>query len=296
MHRLPGEAGTGFAVAFFAERLVFSTDADPAPVPPASPARASFFRLPGITPTLRAALDGLTSVFFAARCRLCDELLTTASRVPVCAGCLGRVRPLEPPVACARCQRPLSLAAASPEALELCGACRQGETVFDRLRVFGAYDGELRELIVLLKYNGVRPLAGPLGGWLALVLQQHPELKDVDALVPVPLHRRRERARGYNQAELLARELSRWAKRPVEPAWLARVKDTPSQTGLTPAQRVENVQGAFAPRSKLDRKRILLVDDVCTTGATLNACARALKRAGTESVQAVTVARVVQEL
>lgn len=233
---------------------------------------------------------------FAARCRLCEQLLTSASRVPVCPGCLGRVRPLELLVSCDRCQRPLSLAAQSPEAPLLCGPCRQGETVFDRLRTFGAYDGELRQLIVLLKYNRVRPLAKPLSGWLALVVQQHAELADVDALVPVPLHRVRRRTRGYNQAELLARQLSRWMHCPVRSGWLARTKDTPSQTGLTHAQRVENVQGAFAARSKLDRTRILLVDDVCTTGATLNACARTLKRAGAASVQAATVARVVKEI
>ena len=118
----------------------------------------------------------------------------------------------------------------------------------------------------------------------------------MDALVPVPLQGRRRRARGSNQAELLARELGRWTKLPVETRWLKRVKDTPSQTGLTPAQRVENVRGAFATKNKLDRKRILLIDDVCTTGATLNACARILKRAGAETVQAVTAARVVQEI
>ena len=245
---------------------------------------------------MRSTLASLATVLFAARCRLCEQLLTSFSRVPVCESCLGRVRPLELLSACDRCEEPLSLAAQSPDGEALCGRCRAGETEFDRLRAFGAYEGELRDLIVLLKYNGVRPLARPLGGWLMLVVQQHPELAAVDALVPVPLHGRRRRARGSNQAELLARELGRWTKLPVETRWLKRVKDTPSQTGLSPAQRVENVRGAFATKNKLDRKRILLIDDVCTTGATLNACARVLKRAGAETVQAVTAARVVQEI
>ncbi|HXE75246.1 MAG TPA: ComF family protein [Candidatus Xenobia bacterium] len=184
----------------------------------------------------------------------------------------------------------------SPEGTALCGACRQGETIFDRLRSFGTYDAELRQLIVLLKYNRLRPLAKLLGGWLAAVVQQNPDLAEVDALVPVPLYPKRQRARGYNQAELLARELAKWTRLPVEPGALQRIKDTPSQTGLTPAQRVENVRGAFAARSKLDLRRILLLDDVCTTGATLNACARVLKHAGAEEVKAVTVARVAQEI
>ena len=255
-----------------------------------------FFRFPAPRSLLRSALDGLASVVFAARCRLCDDLLTAASRVPICPGCLGRVRPLELLAFCDRCQRPLSLATHAPGEAARCGPCRQDETGFDRLRSFGAYDNELRQMIVLLKYSGVRSLARPLGDWLAAVVEQTPGLEDVEALVPVPLHPRRERLRGYNQATLLACELARWLPRPVKADWLARVKDTPSQTGLTHAQRIENVQGAFSARDKVDKARILLVDDVCTTGATLNACARTLKRAGAESVQAVTVARVMQEV
>lgn len=205
------------------------------------------------------------------------------------------MRPLELPAFCDRCQRPLSSAIGSAET-PLCGACRMEETDFDRLRSFGAYDAELRALIVLLKYNGVLPLARPLAGWLALAAQTCPALLEVDAIVPVPLYLARRRARGFNQAELLARQLARWTKLRVETRWLARVKDTPSQTGLTPAQRVENVRGAFAAHTKLDTARILLLDDVCTTGATLNACARALKQAGAKRVNALTVARVVQEI
>jgi ComF family protein len=206
------------------------------------------------------------------------------------------VRPLELFACCDRCQEPLSAAATAPDTPAFCWRCRQEETVFDRLRAFGAYDGELRKLIVLLKYNGVRSLAGPLGSWLAILLHQNPELAEADVLVPVPLHPRRRRARGYNQAELLAEELSGWTKLPIEPRGLRRLKDTSSQTGLTPLQRAENVRGAFACDTKLDSTRILLLDDVCTTGATLNACARVLKRAGAARVHAVTVARVVQEI
>jgi ComF family protein len=241
-------------------------------------------------------VDGLASVLFAARCRLCDDLLTTASWIPVCPACLGRVRPLEPLASCDRCQIPLSAAVVAPGELALCGACRENKTVVDRLRAFGAYESELRALIVLLKYNRVRPLARPLAGWLSVLLHQEPQLGAVDAIVPVPLYPGRQRTRGYNQAELLARELSRWTGLPVWLGWLRRIKDTPSQTGLTPLQREGNVRGAFACEDKRAENRILLVDDVCTTGATLNGCARALKRAGAARVNAVAVARVVQEI
>ena len=216
--------------------------------------------------------------------------------MPVCEACLGRVRPLELLAWCQQCQRPLSLAAraASPE--PLCGPCRAGETRVELLRSFGAYDGELRELIVMLKYEKVRTLARPLGGWLALAMEHYPELKDAEVIVPVPLHWRQRRARGFNQARLLARALGRWTGLPVRAGWLKRVKDTRSQTGLTIRQREENVRKAFVSRQKLDKSRILLIDDVCTTGATLNASALALRRAGADTVYGLTLARVVREI
>lgn len=215
--------------------------------------------------------------------------------MPVCESCLGRVQPLELVAYCERCQRGLSPAVETSGEAPLCGDCRAPETSFDHLRAFGAYDPPLRDLIGLLKYQGVRSLAGWLGAWLALVPKRYPEVAAADLVLPVPLHPRRQRARGYNQAELLARELGRSLGLPVKTRLFLRTEDTPSQTGLTRAQRVENVRGAFRTHDKLDRKRILLVDDVCTTGATVDACARALKRAGAQSVEVVTLARVVEE-
>ncbi|MFQ5817640.1 MAG: ComF family protein [Terriglobia bacterium] len=231
--------------------------------------------------------------------------MTSATRIPVCPGCWGRVRPLELVCACALCQRPLSPAPQLADREPLCGLCRRGLYHFGRLRSFGAFDGALRDLLHLFKYNRVTPLARPLARLLAGGVHQEPALRQVDAVVPVPLHPRRERARGYNQAELLARELARELALPLEPSLLARIRDTASQTGLTPRQRRENVRGAFAvpapsvrtgrpAASQLKGKRILLIDDVATTGATLSACARTLKRAGAAAVAAATVARVVE--
>lgn len=227
---------------------------------------------------------------------MCGEWLTTASRIPVCPSCLGRLQPLEPVCACALCQRPLSAVYQTSAREPLCGVCRRGFNDFDRLRSFGAFDGALRKLIHLLKYSGVVTLATPLAALLGVVVHNEPGLGAVDVVVPVPLHPRRQRARGYNQAECLARKLAGLLALPLDARSLGRSRDTASQTGLTPRQRRENVRGAFAvrPRSQLDAKRILLVDDVCTTGATLNACAHTLKRAGASEVQAVTLARVVQ--
>jgi len=223
-------------------------------------------------------------------------MLTTAARIPVCPGCWGRLRPLELVCACVLCQQPLSAVHRMSDREPLCGLCRRGLYQFDRLRSFGPFDGVLRGLLHLFKYNRVGPLARPLAQLLGVVLHEDPTLGAADIVLPVPLHPRRERARGYNQALLLARELARSLELPLDSSLLIRTRDTPSQTGLTPRQRRLNVRGAFAvtPRSRVKGKRILLIDDVATTGATLDACARALKRAGAARVEAVTVARVVE--
>ena len=171
-----------------------------------------------------------------------------------------------------------------------CGMCRAGAIAFDAAYCFGSYEDSLRELIHLLKYTRVKPLARTLGGYLLRAL---PVDTAFDAVVPVPLHWRRRWERGFNQAKLLAREVSRKRGVPlIEP--LRRVRATTTQTGLTNAKRRDNVAGAFRVRrgSTIRNLRILLVDDVMTTGATASACASVLKRAGARSVTLLTLARV----
>jgi ComF family protein len=160
---------------------------------------------------------------------------------------------------------------------------------FDRAASFGFYDGPLRSLIHLFKYSGMRPLAGTLSRLLDRAL---PIDDRYDFIVPVPLHWRRRWSRGYNQAELLAREVAKRRRIPVLDA-LHRRKATANQAGLTSAGRRRNMAGAFDPRAGIDlqRKRVLLIDDVFTTGATASACALALKKAGAASVTLLTLAR-----
>jgi len=159
----------------------------------------------------------------------------------------------------------------------------------DRARAIGAYDGALRAIIHALKYEGRRSLARRLA---ALMRDRAGDLiESADAAVPVPLHRSRLRERGFNQAADLARHLGP----PVVRA-LGRVRATPTQTSLPASQRHRNVRHAFGPTRHMDALQghtVLLVDDVSTTGATLEACARVLKEAGVREVVAVTAARVV---
>ena len=168
-----------------------------------------------------------------------------------------------------------------------CALCRSGLRGFDAAYSFGTYEGVLRKLIHLYKYGKVKTLARPLSGLLAQAL---PRDEAFDAAVPVPLYWRRRLQRGFNQAELLARGLSRRTGIPVVRA-LGRLRPTPAQAGLSNSARRQNVSQAFRARG-VQGKRILLIDDVMTTGATAASCAAALKQAGARRVSLLTVARV----
>lgn len=147
--------------------------------------------------------DALVSVFFPAGCRICDLLLTSASRVPICEECLASFVPV-PQIACEICGRPLPGWTRNPGQTLLCPACQDKTYAFDLARSFAVYEGALVEAILLLKFEQI----GPLGAWfaerLARVVRGEGDAMAADVVVPVPLHRERERERGYNQAALLS--------------------------------------------------------------------------------------------
>jgi ComF family protein len=211
---------------------------------------------------------------------------------PRCAGCGRRDTwlcpscraelPRLPDRSCRVCAAPVA------GAVHRCAECYRDPPPVARVHAALRHDGVARQLVLGLKYRRGKHLVQPLVDLIAPITPD-----DVDVLVPVPLHERRLRERGFNQSELLAVELARRTARPVAGDALARVRETSSQAGLSPGERVENVRGAFAASARLDGRSVLLVDDVCTTGATLYACARALKRSGAATVQAVVATRAV---
>jgi ComF family protein len=161
---------------------------------------------------------------------------------------------------------------------------------FDGIRTPFLYDSHAWQLIHRLKYNNARAYAGRMAELLAEFMAANDW--EADVVVPVPLHSRRERARGYNHSELLARDLGRHTGIAVVTSALTRTKDTSPQVSLPRAeQRRRNVQGAFECRLDMGGRNVLLVDDVVTTGATMSACAKALKRAGAGSVWGLAFAR-----
>jgi ComF family protein len=176
-----------------------------------------------------------------------------------------------------------------------CALCRNGLRGFDAAYCFGSYEGTLRALVHLYKYGRIQTLSQPLASLLAAAL---PLDERFDAVIPVPLHWRKQWQRGFNQSDLLARAIARRRGIPVVRA-LRRVRSTQTQAGLSNTERRKNVAAAFQCRRSgqtLAGRRVLLIDDVMTTGSTAAACARVLKQAGVAKVVLLTVARVDRRL
>jgi len=234
----------------------------------------------------RWVADPLLAAVFPARCPVCDNPVAHPTSGPLCTGCWASL-PRHRGRLC-RCGLPL------PESLERCGRCRRGIGAITLGASLGPYQGSLRVAIHELKYRGRRRVAARLVAELLRESAVTEALSGSVVLVEVPLHPRRRARRGFNQAELLAEALARAAGRPRARGALVRRRETLPQTGLSARARRRNVANAFAvrQRARIAGRRVVLVDDVLTTGATLTACARALRAAGAREVRVVTVARV----
>lgn len=208
---------------------------------------------------------------------------------PLCWDCLTGLPRLEAPF-CDRCGRPV---AGRVDHGYVCAACTAQPPAYVRARSALVYMGSAQALVAALKYRHAVWLAPLMAAFLAAALEaQFPGVR-FDRVAPVPLHPARRRARGFNQSALLARGLARRTGLRDDPALLRRIRETPSQTHLTASQRLTNVKGAFSLRASHDPEGedLLLIDDVMTTGATINECARVLLRHGAASVSALTFAR-----
>ncbi len=232
---------------------------------------------------------GLFNLLLPDDCRLCETPLGNVSRIPVCPACLLSVRPLQAEYFCRSCRTPFVDAYPLDEH-DLCTVCRESQVNFDAAYSYGSYDGSLRDLIHLFKYARIDSLSTPLS---RLMIRAMPRDERFDAVMAVPMHWWKRWERGFNQAELLAKPVARSLGVPLKHN-LRRPKRGQAQAGLGHMERLENLQTVFRvsePR-ELAGKRILLIDDVFTTGATLRAAAGVLREAGAIRICAMTLARV----
>jgi ComF family protein len=227
--------------------------------------------------------------FYPEICQLCKKSRARPAEGFVCGSCRESVQFIQPPF-CKRCGRPVEGAITGDFE---CATCRQDELHFESARSAVATKGVVREVMHRYKYQRALWFEPFLAG--LLVQQASPQLspKDWNLLVPVPLHSTKERQREFNQSERFGRWLSEATGIPMDRQLLSRVVPTQTQTRLDRKARQENMRNAFAMRKKrrLNGERILLLDDVYTTGATTNACARTLLKGGAGKVCVWTVAR-----
>ncbi len=233
----------------------------------------------------------LLDFFFPRRCLFCGQIMENLKRLAVCPSCLARLIFFSAPQ-CPQC----GIGFSSPDTPEhLCARCLQEKFNFTLARSLGPYEGLMVELVSRFKYQGATYLAEPLGMLLADLQDEYFSFSNIEILIPVPLHPRRLRERGFNQSLLLARVISRLKKIPLAFHLLERVRYTLPQTQLSGSEREKNVQQAFRvrPNHFLAGKKALLIDDVFTSGATVGECARVLKEAGAREVQVLTLARAI---
>ena len=237
----------------------------------------------------------LLDCLYPPRCRFCKKSTSGEDEGCFCMGCQREIQLISHPL-CVTCGRPFLDAAGEDHE---CGACLARSPLFSQARAWACYPREgdekhpLRQVLQQFKYGRKVSLGKPLGALMARAGRDDFRGISLDAIVPVPLHRRRLRWRGFNQSVILGREVARLWGVFMDPFILSRTKETAPQTELPEDERRRNVRAAFAvnPMKPIAGKSLLLVDDVYTSGATVNECSRTLLRAGAKKVYVLTLAR-----
>jgi ComF family protein len=242
---------------------------------------------------VKEILTGVTDLIFPPLCITCGAVLEEHTPLPFCPPCAAGIHFIRPPL-CPRCGIPFSSAEGEDH---LCGECLATERPFAVARAVGLYEKTLLTAIHLFKYRGRIGMGEILGRIMADFAGGQWDMTVFSLIIPVPLHRKRLRERGFNQAVILAREIAKRFSLPLDVMTLRREHFTAPQVGLGREERSANVRKAFAVRKpeKIAGRRILLVDDVTTTGSTLTECASVLMKANAEAVAILTLARALHD-
>jgi len=233
-------------------------------------------------------IKGLADILFPPRCTLCGSMIRQGRPV-FCPACLSSMNAIGSPL-CRVCGLPFADAGGTDH---LCGDCMASPPPFRVARALGVYEAALLDAIHLFKYHGKVAVGEELGRMMAACDYSGLDIGACAPIIPVPLHPRRLRKRGFNQALVLARQVARRFSVPLDFTTLVRDVDTGPQVNLGKSERDRNVRGAFAVtrRDTIDDRKVLLVDDVYTTGSTVRACADALLAGGAREVAVLTLAR-----
>jgi len=226
-------------------------------------------------------LNKFLNMMFPDTCPICSTPALDHKTSPICTSCWQSIRPYTGPK-CRKCGRPLT-----SDASTICGDCLQDNPAFASARSFGLYEGTLRKAINLLKYHNVIRLSKPLSDILLQI-----KIPGVDAVLPVPLYKKRLRQREFNQSALLAKYTANGLGSMLVTDSLVKTRETKPQVGLRSDERRKNMKNAFGVRNDkvVQGKDILLIDDVSTTGATIRECSKVLKKAGAANIHVLTLA------
>jgi ComF family protein len=240
---------------------------------------------------LKKILTGLVDLVFPPRCISCDQPLTGGQGRDFCVACYDRISFVRSPI-CLKCGIPFK---SEEQKDHLCGDCLTSNTSFSAARCVGRYEETLLHCIHQFKYNEHLGAGKILGRLMAEYEYPTFTVADYTLVMPIPLHPKRLRQRGFNQALILARIIAKQHQRPVDFMALKRQIYTEPQVNLGRNEREKNIRGAFkvADAGRIDGEKILLVDDVYTTGSTVNECAKVLMKAGAKDVGVLTLARAI---
>ena len=241
--------------------------------------------------------EGLLNFVFPLDCKICEKPIRESKGYSICEDCFETIELIERPY-CVKCGKPLIHADAFKQNREvLCFDCKRNKYSFEFSRSIGIYDKVLKKCIHLFKYHGEKKLAKPLGKLMVDYLLKNNEFKNkLDLIIPVPLHKNDLKKRGFNQSVLLGKVIGNYFSIPVGESVLIKKNLTPFQVNLSKKEREKNILRAFSVEKpeEIKGKNILILDDVFTTGATVEECAKELMKARAKNVFVLTLARTVQ--